>query len=87
MYMLWPNLVTGCQAVPEIGVFSSTFGLVTDVQTESDAYEPMVHGHRWAQIYCDMSGSPCLSKTGPWPRVLSLPGARVVCWRPHPADT
>ena len=23
----------------------------------------------------------------PWPRVLSLPGARVVCWRPHPAGT
>ncbi len=23
----------------------------------------------------------------PWPSVLSLPGARVVCWRPHPAGT
>ncbi len=23
----------------------------------------------------------------PWPRVLSLPEARVVCWRPHPAGT
>ncbi len=23
----------------------------------------------------------------PWPRVLSLPGARVVCWRPQPAGT
>ncbi len=23
----------------------------------------------------------------PWPNVLSLPGAQVVCWRPHPAGT
>ncbi len=23
----------------------------------------------------------------PWPCVLSLPGAQVVCWRPHPANT
>ena len=23
----------------------------------------------------------------PWPIVLSLPGAQVVCWRPHPAGT
>ncbi len=23
----------------------------------------------------------------PWPRVLSLSGARVVCWRPHLAGT
>ena len=27
------------------------------------------------------------SPKDPWPRVLSLPGARVVCWRPHPAGT
>ncbi len=26
----------------------STFGLVTDIQTESDAYMPTLHGHRWA---------------------------------------
>ena len=25
------------------------FGQVTDIQTESDAYEPTVHTHRWAQ--------------------------------------
>ncbi len=29
------------------------------------------------KVYCDMPGSPCLSKKGeskdPWPRVLSLP--------------
>ncbi len=52
--------------------------------------------------YCDVPGSTCLSKTGPvyglsskssqavkdpWPRVLSLSGARVVGLRPHLAGT
>ncbi len=53
--------------------------------------------------YCDVPGSPCLSKTGPLfgpyfsifgslslgslDHVLSLPGAKVVCWRPHLAGT
>ncbi len=62
-------------------------------------------------LYCDVPGSPFLSKMGPvygpffflkilgrfsppvngpkdpWPRVLSLPGARMVCWRPYSAGT
>ncbi len=49
----------------------------------------------WRRWYCDVPGSPCLSKTGPvygpffngpkdpWSHVLSLPGAKVVRWRPH----
>ena len=30
---------------------------------------------------------PVNGSKDPWPRVLSLPGAWVVCWRPHPAGT
>ena len=30
---------------------------------------------------------PVKEPKDPWPRVLSLPGALVVCWRPHPAGT
>ncbi len=43
----------------------------------SGVYDCMVtlHGQ-----YCDVPGSPCLS-------VSSLPGAKVVCWRPHLAGT
>ncbi len=35
------------------------------------------------EIYCDVPGSPCLSKKWVPGPVLSLPGAKVVCWRPH----
>ena len=59
----------------------------------------------WSEQYCDVPGSPCLSKMGPvvgpsfsifgsllrtrgsLARVLLLPGAKVVCWRPHLAGT
>ena len=50
--------------------FSSTFGLGTHIQTESDAYEPTMHWHRWAQqvlwetLY--ISPGDALSKSIKW---------------------
>ncbi len=44
IYTVWISL----ECTNEL-ISSLTFGQVTDRQTESDAYEPTVHGHRWAQ--------------------------------------
>ncbi len=41
---------------------------------------------KWVQ--CTVRSFPPVNgPKDPWPRVLSLPGDRVVCWRPHPAGT
>ncbi len=51
MQIWWPYL----KRFLRYEFLSRTFGLVTDRQTdrqtESEAYEPTVHKHRWAQIY------------------------------------
>ena len=46
---LWNAYLTLTCLTFDLEFFPSYFGLVTYRQTESDAYEPTVHWHRWAQ--------------------------------------
>ncbi len=92
LYM-WPNLVYWYQHPPP-GSASLRFqnairGTLAEVE-----YLGQVHPALEKRVQCTVrffffkflgSYPPVNGPKDPWPRVLSLPGAQVVCWRPHPA--